>query len=867
MHLKSIKEFYNEFYAYLKKDLERPNPRHLHVYQSLKDLLRPNISVLDLGCGLGLTTHFIRQSGCRALGVDLSERLVSEARRHFGGDFICADLCTLSLKKKFEVVTLIDCLEHLPPERRPLVWEVVRQHLKPDGLLYLNLPAPVFQLWDREHRPQSIQIVDESVPLEEIVASLGEHGFTLLSLITYGIDVPEQYVEITARYGFSEKLKTHLWQKLASPPLPVIEQTAAAPPEVPSQFRKTGPRPQRTPKRVGFFAGDEGNFHFVQDIEQYAAQAGLATRFFPEASHSAEKLASALSWCDVAWFEWANGPIIPATHLPKTCLIICRLHKYESYSDLPRQIQWDKVDHLVFISPGVLATFKDHINPQIEELTHVKIIPNTVNPARFSFNPEKSKGFNLAWVGRLHSDKNPALVLQIMAELKKRDPRYRCFMIGRSQDKIIESYINFMIQEMKLENQVIYQGATSDVISWLSDKSFLLNTSVVEGHPVAVLEAMLLGLKPILHNFVGGATEMFPPDLVYNTAAEAVELVLSEHYHPEFYRNFVEERYPFQQIMEENFSLINAKPGIRMAPKISQNKASTVFSVIIPTFNRAGFLQSAIKSVLNQPGPSFEIVVIDDGSTDNTPAVMSAFDDPRVRYLRKEHSGAPDSRNHGIEAAQGEWLLWLDSDDLILPGWLARLNTILEAGAEADVYYGNLEVVDAQGRRLHIIRYDDFAGKNALLVSRLVHGNPLPLPGSLMRKDLLERVGGFDLEFTRAHDYEIWTRLAPAARFRHVPFLAVQWRWHDANMSSGSVHRDLAFEAKVVQRLLTRHPLTELFPDLPWQDWQEAQSQAARQLGEIFSRYGDYKTAGEWLAESQELDTGMDRMKKHAAGL
>ena len=867
MHLKSIKDFYNDFYPYLKKDLERPNPRHLHVYQSLKDLLRPNISVLDLGCGLGLTTHFIRQSGCHALGVDLSDRLVSEARRHFGGDFLCADLCTLSLKKKFELVTLIDCLEHLPPERRPLVWGVVRQHLKPDGLLYLNLPAPVFQLWNRENRPQSLQKVDEAVPLEEIVASLGEHGFTLLNLITYGIDVPEQYIEITARYGFSEKLKTHFWQKLASSPLPVTIQTTAAPPEVPSQIRKTRPRPQKTPKRVGFFAGDNGNFHFVQDIALYAAQAGLETRFFPEASHSAEKLASALSWCDVAWFEWANGPIIPATHLPKTCRMICRLHRYEAYSDLPRQIQWDRVDHLVFISPGVLATFKDHINPQIEELTQVKIIPNTVNPARFPFNPEKSKGFNLAWVGRLHSDKNPALVLQIMAELKKRDPRYRCFMIGHSQDKVLENYINFMIQELKLENQIIYQDRKSDIISWLSDKSFLLNTSLVEGHPVAVLEAMLSGLKPILHNFVGGATEMFPPELIYNTAAEAVELILSEDYQPEFYRNFVEERYPFQQIMDENFSLIIAEPCIRMASKISQNKTTPFFSVIIPTFNRAGFLQSAIQSVLNQPGPSFEIVVIDDGSTDHTSAVMSAFADPRVRYLRKEHSGAPDSRNHGIEAAQGEWILWLDSDDLMLPGWLARLNMLLEAGEEADVYYGNLEVVDVQGRRLHIIRYDDFAGKNARLVARLVHGNPLPLPGSLMRKDLLKRVGCFDIEFTRAHDYELWTRLAPVARFRHVPFLAVQWRWHDANMSSGSVHRDLSFEAKVVQRLLTRHPLKELFPDLPWQDWQKAQSQAARQLAEIFSRYGDHKTAGEWLAESQELDPGMIQRKKHAAGL
>jgi len=100
MHLQNVREFYNEFYSYLKKDLDQPNPRHLHVQQSLKDLLQPQMSVLDLGCGLGITTHAIRQLGCYALGVDLSERLLTEALRRFGGDFLCADLCTLSLPKK-----------------------------------------------------------------------------------------------------------------------------------------------------------------------------------------------------------------------------------------------------------------------------------------------------------------------------------------------------------------------------------------------------------------------------------------------------------------------------------------------------------------------------------------------------------------------------------------------------------------------------------------------------------------------------------------------------------------------------------------------------------------------------------------------
>ena len=290
--------------------------------------------------------------------------------------------------------------------------------------------------------------------------------------------------------------------------------------------------------------------------------------------------------------------------------------------------------------------------------------------------------------------------------------------------------------------------------------------------------------------------------------------------------------------------------------------------MVIPTHNRAQFVAQAVHSALAQEFRDLEVVVVDDGSTDNTADVMAEIKDPRLRYLPKPKSNAPDTRNRCIDAAKGEWLLWLDSDDLLLPGWVARVASLIEAGTPADVYYGNLEVVDARARRLQILRYDDFAGQNGLLLARLVHANPLPLPGSLMRRSLAQEAGGFDVEFTRAHDYEFWTRLAPVARFRHVPFLAVQWRWHDSNMSSGSVARDLSFEARVVERLLARHPLTELFPDLPWEkDWPQAQAEAARQLAEIFTRYGHEHASREWLAESRELLNPARPEERHAAGL
>jgi glycosyltransferase involved in cell wall biosynthesis len=288
--------------------------------------------------------------------------------------------------------------------------------------------------------------------------------------------------------------------------------------------------------------------------------------------------------------------------------------------------------------------------------------------------------------------------------------------------------------------------------------------------------------------------------------------------------------------------------------KPQEAAAGPKISVVIPTHNRAQYLSQAIESVLSQGYDDLEIVVVDDGSTDETPTVMSQFlGDPRVRYFPKAKTGAPDTRNYGIHQARGGWLLWLDSDDMLMPGWLARLDNILNNGDGADVYYGNLVVVNPQGDPLHTIRYEDFADRPDLLLVRLLQANPLPLPGSLVRTALLKEADGFDVAFARAHDYELWSRLATRARFKHVNFLALSWRWHDGNMSSGSVTRDLSYDAEIVKRLLKRHSLKEFFPDLDWDNWPQAQARAAQEIGEIFRRYGDEESARSWLAESEAL--------------
>ena len=103
------------------------------------------------------------------------------------------------------------------------------------------------------------------------------------------------------------------------------------------------------------------------------------------------------------------------------------------------------------------------------------------------------------------------------------------------------------------------------------------------------------------------------------------------------------------------------------------------FSIIIPTYNRAGFIAETLQSVLRQDFVDFEILVVDDGSTDNTAAVVGQFADPRLHYLPKQNAERGAARNYGLARAQGEYVLFLDSDDLFHPNHLRTLRAAIEA--------------------------------------------------------------------------------------------------------------------------------------------------------------------------------------------
>jgi glycosyltransferase involved in cell wall biosynthesis len=182
-------------------------------------------------------------------------------------------------------------------------------------------------------------------------------------------------------------------------------------------------------------------------------------------------------------------------------------------------------------------------------------------------------------------------------------------------------------------------------------------------------------------------------------------------------------------------------------------------SVIIPTYNRAYFLYEAIGSVLNQTYRDFEIIVVDDGSTDLTPYLLRKWQG-QVRWVRQENAGVSRARNAGIRVARGRYLAFLDSDDLWIREKLAIQVAFLEANPQYRVCYTD-ELWIRRGRRVNPKKIH---GK----YSGWIFCRCLPLciisPSSvLMRREVLEAVGDFDETLPVCEDYELWLRVA--ARF------------------------------------------------------------------------------------------------------
>lgn len=207
-------------------------------------------------------------------------------------------------------------------------------------------------------------------------------------------------------------------------------------------------------------------------------------------------------------------------------------------------------------------------------------------------------------------------------------------------------------------------------------------------------------------------------------------------------------------------------------------------TVVIPTWNRAALVTEAIESVLQQTYRDFEIVVCDDGSTDDTAARVTAFGPP-VRYLRQAHSGRPGSpRNLGIEAAAAELIAFLDDDDLWERDKLARQIELIDRDG-LDLAYTDRRVLLGDGSPSTLAVTPAPASPDRLL-DVVLDGQFPTICTALVRRTVLRRIEGFDESLATAEDLDLWLRLAPIARAGRVPEPLVIVRRREGSLSDRS---------------------------------------------------------------------------------
>lgn len=201
------------------------------------------------------------------------------------------------------------------------------------------------------------------------------------------------------------------------------------------------------------------------------------------------------------------------------------------------------------------------------------------------------------------------------------------------------------------------------------------------------------------------------------------------------------------------------------------------FSVVIPAYNASPYIQDCVTSVLAQTDPDFEVIVVDDGSTDNTAEQVKAMTDPRVRLLQRPNGGLATARNTGIGAARGNMVAFLDADDRWCPGKLAAHRQTLEAYPEATVSYDWVAFIDQQGQRTGLYMAQSrlqLTPEALLLKNYLGNGST-----AVVRRQVLEQVGGFDQDLKRLVDHELWVRLTHTGhQLQVVPAVLTEYRTH-----------------------------------------------------------------------------------------
>lgn len=231
---------------------------------------------------------------------------------------------------------------------------------------------------------------------------------------------------------------------------------------------------------------------------------------------------------------------------------------------------------------------------------------------------------------------------------------------------------------------------------------------------------------------------------------------------------------------------------------------SPLISVVIPCYNVAAFIEGSIKSVLAQTFRSYEIICVNDGSTDNTSDLIRQFRDPRIRLIEQKNRGLAGARNTGINASRGIYVALLDADDLWHPSKLEKHFKHLQLNPEVGISYSASEFMDENGQRLGIGQYPkltDISAKDIFCRNPIGNGSAPVIRKSLLNRIARSKAEGscvrreyFDERLRQSEDVEFWLRIALQTNY-HFEGLEEALTYYRINMSGLSANLDKQYQS------------------------------------------------------------------------
>jgi glycosyltransferase involved in cell wall biosynthesis len=265
-------------------------------------------------------------------------------------------------------------------------------------------------------------------------------------------------------------------------------------------------------------------------------------------------------------------------------------------------------------------------------------------------------------------------------------------------------------------------------------------------------------------------------------------------------------------------------------------------SVVVASYEMGGYVCQAVDSVLAQDYPRLEVIVVNDGSTDDTRERLARYDsDSRVTVVHQQNRGQTVAKNVGLSRARGELVGFCDADNLWRPGKLSRQVPLLLDNPRVGVVYGDINLIDGDGKPLPPMRTRRYGGR---ITAKLLIDNFVTFNTTLVPRKLLEEIGGFDEDLRMAIDYNLWLQISLTHEFLYIDEPLVDYRIWGGQMSHRTGERMDNF-FRLLEKFLADHPdaVTAAEARRAWAHSYTTRGIWLDKMGRKGEAWGDYRRA------------------------